>query len=323
MSDPTKLILWLALAAAVIAVVASLLAASRRRREREARRRARSLRAQPARPAVAEAAPVLEPVGAAVREAGEGHRSVEPAAPATWGSVPENPAAPAPVVPVRSESADVELSQDGPAATDEIVAPAPVGAVPATADGSAEESAEPPVAVVAEEPLEVAEEPVAVVAEVSVDVTEEPIAAAPTGARDGAPSATTTAAGVAAFEDDEPDLADAENPFGPVGLAPLDLPSGSDDIVTLPPAARQPTRRVSTLAEVRDGGYGLGSAAPIADGAQPLGHAVKAVRATGTYLVPGCPGYDEAAPDVWFYDERVAYRVGYRPGPGVRAPWMG
>ncbi|MDN5794902.1 MAG: hypothetical protein L0H79_04030 [Intrasporangium sp.] len=82
--------------------------------------------------------------------------------------------------------------------------------------------------------------------------------------------------------------------------------------VALPP----PARRISSLAEVRDGGYGVGSAAPIRDGAQPLGHGVKAVRGTGTYLVPGSPGYEDVEPDVWFYDERAAYHFGYRPTSG-------
>ena len=71
-------------------------------------------------------------------------------------------------------------------------------------------------------------------------------------------------------------------------------------------------RRVSGYDEVRDGGYGVGSAAPIEDGAQPLGHAIKAVRGSGTYLAPGAQGYDDVEPDVWFYDEQAARNAGYR-----------
>ena len=73
-------------------------------------------------------------------------------------------------------------------------------------------------------------------------------------------------------------------------------------------------RRVSGYDEVRDGGYGVGSAAPIEDGAQPLGHAVKGIRGSGTYLTPGSQGYEDVEPDVWFYDEQAARNAGYRSG---------
>ena len=71
-------------------------------------------------------------------------------------------------------------------------------------------------------------------------------------------------------------------------------------------------RRVSDFEEVRDGGYGVGSAAPLGDGAQPLGHEVKASREGGTFLTPGDEGYDDREPDVWFYDEDAARRSGFR-----------
>lgn len=71
------------------------------------------------------------------------------------------------------------------------------------------------------------------------------------------------------------------------------------------------TRRTSSFDEVVDGGFGLGSAAPIADGAQPLGHAVKAQRDGRTFLAPGDAGYDELEPDVWFYNEDAARRAGF------------
>ncbi|HET8595418.1 MAG TPA: hypothetical protein VFM07_09230, partial [Intrasporangium sp.] len=74
----------------------------------------------------------------------------------------------------------------------------------------------------------------------------------------------------------------------------------------------RPVRRISSFEEVRDGGYGMGSAATIEDGAQPLGHAVKGVRGSGTYLTPGSQGYEDVEPDVWFYDEQSARNAGYR-----------
>ncbi|MGL4745251.1 MAG: hypothetical protein ACRCXL_12800 [Dermatophilaceae bacterium] len=71
-------------------------------------------------------------------------------------------------------------------------------------------------------------------------------------------------------------------------------------------------RRVSSLEEVRDGGYSVGSAAPFDDGAQPLGHAVQAYRDSMSFVVPGDAGYDVREPDVWFYDEGAAERAGFR-----------
>ncbi|NUO36620.1 MAG: hypothetical protein HOQ27_16370 [Dermatophilaceae bacterium] len=70
-------------------------------------------------------------------------------------------------------------------------------------------------------------------------------------------------------------------------------------------------RRVSEFDEVVDGGFGLGSAAPIDDGAQPLGHAIKGTREGATFLGPDDEGYDDAEPDVWFYNEEAARRAGF------------
>lgn len=79
----------------------------------------------------------------------------------------------------------------------------------------------------------------------------------------------------------------------------------------------EPTgRRISALFELRDGGFGVGSAAPIEDGAQPLDHPVQAYRDTMTFREPGVPGYDSAEPDVWFYDASAAERSGFRPADG-------
>jgi len=70
--------------------------------------------------------------------------------------------------------------------------------------------------------------------------------------------------------------------------------------------------RESTIEEVRDGGHGVGSAAPIAGGVMPFGHPVKAWHDSNTYVLPGQPGYD-AEPHEWFIDAGAAERAGFRP----------
>lgn len=70
-------------------------------------------------------------------------------------------------------------------------------------------------------------------------------------------------------------------------------------------------RRLSSVEEIRDGGYGVGSAAPIEDGAMPLDHSVKAWEDSKTYLVQGEDGYDGVDPHVWFLDDRSAERAGF------------
>jgi hypothetical protein len=72
-------------------------------------------------------------------------------------------------------------------------------------------------------------------------------------------------------------------------------------------------RRVSDLDEVRDGGYSVGSAATLHDGAMPLGHPVKAWEDTKTFVTEEHDHYDEAEPDVWFTDADAAGRAGFRP----------
>ena len=71
-------------------------------------------------------------------------------------------------------------------------------------------------------------------------------------------------------------------------------------------------RRTSDLEEIRDGGYGVGSAAPLDDGALPLGHPVKAWEDTKTFVTPEHDKYDEADPHVWFTDADAAQRAGFR-----------
>lgn len=72
-------------------------------------------------------------------------------------------------------------------------------------------------------------------------------------------------------------------------------------------------RRVSDLDEVRDGGYSVGSAATLHDGAMPMGHPVKAWEDTKTFVTEDHDHYDEAEPDVWFTDADAAQRAGFRP----------
>ncbi len=77
-------------------------------------------------------------------------------------------------------------------------------------------------------------------------------------------------------------------------------------------AAQRAARRISDFDELRDGGFGVGSAAPLDDGAQPLDHPVQGHRESKSFHMPGDPGYDTAEPDVWFYDEGAAERAGFR-----------
>ncbi|MFV0464009.1 MAG: hypothetical protein ACK5MP_12565 [Nostocoides sp.] len=72
-------------------------------------------------------------------------------------------------------------------------------------------------------------------------------------------------------------------------------------------------RRISSVAEIRDGGYGVGSAAPFPDLAMPYGHPVKAWNDTKTFRDTDSPLYDEAEPHVWFTDVGAAQRAGFRP----------
>ena len=67
---------------------------------------------------------------------------------------------------------------------------------------------------------------------------------------------------------------------------------------------------------VIDGGWSVGSAAPLEDGCMPLGHPIKGVFALGIYQVPGSSWYDQTTPDVWFLDEESAQRAGFRRGEG-------
>jgi hypothetical protein len=75
-------------------------------------------------------------------------------------------------------------------------------------------------------------------------------------------------------------------------------------------------RRVSEFHEIRDGGFGVGSAAPLEDGAQPMGHPIAAHRDSMTFRGPGDAGYDDSQPDVWFYDEGAAEQAGFRRSEG-------
>jgi hypothetical protein len=65
------------------------------------------------------------------------------------------------------------------------------------------------------------------------------------------------------------------------------------------------------LEEVRDGGYGVGSAAPLQDRAQPLGHPVKGVRGSMRFVEPDSASYHDTTPEVWFVDAEAAERFGF------------
>ncbi|QKE82831.1 hypothetical protein [Arthrobacter sp. NEB 688] len=102
--------------------------------------------------------------------------------------------------------------------------------------------------------------------------------------------------------------ADAVAAEGSHDDAPADEPQ--DD------ATPATARRVSEFHEVRDGGYGMGSAAALDDGAQPLDHPVQAYRDTMSYRLPDDPGYADAVADVWFYDAAAAERSGFHRSQG-------
>lgn len=75
---------------------------------------------------------------------------------------------------------------------------------------------------------------------------------------------------------------------------------------------RQHSGEESTLDEVRDGGYGIGSAAPLGDGRRPLGHPIRAWEDTKSFRSGPAVGVEREA-DVWFFDENAAYNAGFHP----------
>ncbi len=109
------------------------------------------------------------------------------------------------------------------------------------------------------------------------------------------------------------DVEPAPEPAGSE-VPPPDEPETAEPDDSGADGGSRPERRISSFDEVRDGGFGIGSASPLDDGAQPLGHAVKGFRDSSTFLAPGGPGYDEAEPDVWFFNEEAARRAGFTPG---------
>ena len=112
-----------------------------------------------------------------------------------------------------------------------------------------------------------------------------------------------------------------EEPSAPTDEEDHDVPTDQETSVPTaapetaadqaPAASEPPMRRISELHEVVDGGFGIGSAAPIADGAQPLGHPIKANVDTKTYQDLHSPWYDTTEPDVWFLDAGFAERAGF------------
>jgi len=122
-------------------------------------------------------------------------------------------------------------------------------------------------------------------------------------ARGGATDTAWTDAPDSTPADDDRGEHDEHDDEEPRGAAPTDTAWSVDDSTS--------GRRMSSFDEVVDGGFGIGSAAPIADGAQPLGHAVKGRREGTTFLGPDDAGYDDVEPDVWFYNEEAARRAGF------------
>ncbi|MDN5791165.1 MAG: hypothetical protein L0H25_09905 [Micrococcales bacterium] len=349
MSDTVKTILWIVLALIVIALLIRwFMRSAARRRELETRRLdTASLRA-----------PAQESTPSAPS-------SLERASSAGVSAVPSQPVVDTqpPVVDTQPPVVDTQT---------EVDAQTEVGGL-GTDEGGDEFEASP--------------------APVASSVTDAPPAAVGAGAAAGAVGSGAVGSAAFAIEEDEPDLADADDPFAdadthtdaevgdashpevdggglPVAQGAQQAESADDldwvngpiedsetveldeaqvradpqaaDWINEPAADESPGseegsvnaslgeeqtpqpviadtpegREVSRFDEVRDGGYGPGSAAPIADGARPLDHPVKAWRDTMTYVLPGGAGYDGTAPDVWFFDEAAARRAGFRSGRG-------
>jgi hypothetical protein len=111
--------------------------------------------------------------------------------------------------------------------------------------------------------------------------------------------------------DEEGNLVSGGGPGSEAARQPAAAGSGSSDTSDDSAPAAGSGRRVSDLGEVRDGGYSVGSAATIDDGAMPLGHPVKGWEDTKSYLTPDHPRYDDAEPHVWFTDPDAAERAGF------------
>ncbi|HET7761939.1 MAG TPA: hypothetical protein VFL46_06220 [Phycicoccus sp.] len=106
-----------------------------------------------------------------------------------------------------------------------------------------------------------------------------------------------------------------ETPVAEEGEAPV-ADDGGAPVADEGEAPAPTGRRVSEFHEIRDGGFGVGSAAPLEDGGQPMGHPIAAYRDTMTFRGPGDAGYEDTDPDVWFYDEGAAERSGFRRSEG-------
>ena len=144
----------------------------------------------------------------------------------------------------------------------------------------------------------------------------------PEASTDAQPEASTDAQPEASTDEPEPDAASDESEAGDQPAEEHTEPEAStDEPEPEPQAGDQPAevsapRRVSDFHEIRDGGFGMGSAAPLDDGAQPLDHPVQAYRDTMTYRLPEDDGYADAVADVWFYDAGAAERSGFHRSEG-------
>ncbi len=114
--------------------------------------------------------------------------------------------------------------------------------------------------------------------------------------------------------DDEGNLVEVISSTDPAGSDGSDGSAGGDTKPDDHLAKSDPVaggRRTSSLDEVRDGGYSVGSAAVIEGGAMPLGHPVKAWEDTKTFVMPDDHGYGDAEPGLWFTDPGAARRAGF------------
>ncbi len=220
-----------------------------------------------------------------------------------------------------------ETTEDtGPAQTIEPAGTPEPAAATAVPDEDSEVTDAPPA--VPDEDSEVTDAPTAVPDEDS-EVTDAPTAesakeedddkkrqeSAEEFAREHDPANHDIAAGAdarqpgdwVAADGEEPEVWDAEGNVtgGPTAVASAGQESTDGE------QSRSGERRTSSLEEVRDGGYSVGSAAPIDDGALPLGHPVKGWEGDKTFKEQGDDGYDQADPDVWFTDADAAMRFGF------------
>ena len=219
----------------------------------------------------------------------------EPVAPAPEGETAE----PAPEAETAEPAPEAETAEPAPDA--ETAEPAPDAETAEPAPDA--ETAEPAPEAETAEPA-VTEGPVA---SDEQDAVAEPVASEePAGPEEPASVETPVSS-------DEPEqVGETAAPAAPTG--PDEPAAGESHEARSHEARSHETSHTSEdINLVRDGGYGIGSAAPLPDGDEPLGHPVKATKEAMTYHEPGSTWYDAVVPDVWFTDVEAAERAGFRP----------